>query len=202
VIGYCDTHGYVFTYSSTPWTADANGEIFPSRFLAYHLSDDGTTWESNNGSVHYITPVWTNTDILNTDGTLHLSASEPIPVYNAEPVAYLYNGVRLPDINTVWTDKEKYPYAVIYRDNYGDHLVLAGSCSAWGSNGFRFFPPKGGQNADGPVYEYNVNVQGDAWELFSTFYWITFYPVWTGTDIFNEDGSVYLSASEPIPVYE
>lgn len=28
---------------------------------------------------------------------------------------YLYNGVELPDINEVWTDKESYPYAVIWK---------------------------------------------------------------------------------------
>ena len=26
---------------------------------------------------------------------------------------FLYNGVELPDINTVWTDKTAYPYAII-----------------------------------------------------------------------------------------
>jgi hypothetical protein len=29
-----------------------------------------------------------------------------------------------------------------------------------------------------------------------------FTPLWTSHDILNEDGTVYLAASEPIPVYE
>ena len=51
---------------------------------------------------------WANFDILNLDGTVLLAASEPIPMCS-------YNGANLPDINTVWTDKNKYPYAYLVK---------------------------------------------------------------------------------------
>lgn len=39
------------------------------------------TWESRTTKVQ-----WTNTDILEPDGTLHLAASEPVPVTTAAPI--------------------------------------------------------------------------------------------------------------------
>lgn len=50
-------------------------------------------------------------------GMLLGQVSSPLPMTQTpeqkEPVAYLYNGVELPDINEVWTDelKAEYPYA-------------------------------------------------------------------------------------------
>ena len=79
VIGYCNTHGYVFSRSSNPWTANEYGNIFPTRFSTYYASDD--KWATTNGALEFITPIWTNTDILNEDGSVYLAASDPIPVY-------------------------------------------------------------------------------------------------------------------------
>lgn len=80
--------------------------------------------------------IWTNTEILKTDGSIYLAASDPItgnwlrsfktglalglcgkplPFVEKEPVEYLYNGVRLPK-PPEW-DKTAYPFAAIsYRD--------------------------------------------------------------------------------------
>lgn len=80
IVGYSSNYGYMFSYSDTLWIADNNGEIRPPRFLTYKLSDDGTAWVSTGGVIDDITPIWTNTDIYNEDGTLYLAASDPIPV--------------------------------------------------------------------------------------------------------------------------
>lgn len=81
VIGYGDNYGYQFTYSSSQLTANENGEIWPSRFLTYHVSDD--TWVSNNGAVSYITPIWTTKDILKENDSIFLAKSDCvcIPIY-------------------------------------------------------------------------------------------------------------------------
>lgn len=44
----------------------------------------------------------------------------------AETDMYSYNGVVLPDINTVWIDKETYPYAYIYRAVTNEYFPVAG----------------------------------------------------------------------------
>lgn len=41
-----------------------------------------------------------------------------------KPVAYFYPSVVLPDIETVWTDKETYPYACIYETLSGTTMML------------------------------------------------------------------------------
>ena len=119
-----------------------------------------------------------------------------------EPVAYLYNGVRLPDINTVWTDKETYPYASIatvtgvvclglqglqYQTDGTNLIVVPGykglwyilSDGAWVYNQIEDYP-------DGMTLPLSM-----------------FTATWTSADIINTtDNSVYLAATEPVPVYE
>lgn len=101
---------------------------------AYGASDgwvEKSTLSNDVGGVF-----WTNADIFFADGTLYLSASDPVPVtipkwahmnsflkglalglagkplaLAKQPVAYLYNGVRLPKLPE-W-DRVAYPYAVI-----------------------------------------------------------------------------------------
>lgn len=79
--------------------------------------------------------VWSNTDILNADGTVYLAASDPVPVggskltistggsANGDGMA-LYNGVMLPNIDSVW-DKSKYPYAFIEEYDFSPYGVNA-----------------------------------------------------------------------------
>lgn len=101
---------------------------------------------------------------------------------------YLYNGVEAPALPQLTaTEQETYPIAMI---NKNGRLIY---CSAVYD-----------ADADGRVtvslfstIVYDV-VDGQ-WVKQST-YPMTFKPVWTNTDILNEDGTIYLAASEPIPV--
>lgn len=155
-------------------------------------------------------------------GTLYLTASEPVPVSTwtpdpasllmgyrvgqilramrgkeREPVAYLYNGVRLPKLPE-W-DRETYPYALIFVnsttnkyccvflkseatvDNTGIYLLL------WGD----YY-----QLEDGAWASHTGQNGGRA--------------VWANYDIYVSDnenygelaGTLYLATSEPVPVYE
>lgn len=122
-----------------------------------------------------------------------------------EPVAYLYNGVRLPPFPR-W-DKTKYPYAVLSLPPIGWYTLKAwaslpptymssgklyiGNKSsdsspipAYGS----YYNPESGKVADGSEESY-TNILLDA-------------VFWANFDVYTEDGALYLAASEPVPVYE
>lgn len=109
----------------------------------------------------------------------------------------LYNGVMLSDINTVWTDKVTYPYAVILRvaDAYVDvlgvdyFLYLCQSASVSGDS----LTIKGAEFVliDNQWELSTSTVDGSLSENLAV-------AIWTSRNILNEDGSVYLSASDPI----
>lgn len=116
---------------------------------------------------------------------------------------YLYNGVELPDINEVWTDelKAQYPYALInvMSNNPTTTLFLVKNISYGHSDGLGRVLILGTDNACqarstsphtkwGPIdntVALSVAVESIEWANF---------------DVLNEDGSVLLSASDPVPV--
>lgn len=141
------------------------------------------------------------------------------PVIPDEPssklVGYSYNGVVLPDINTVWTDelKQTYPYAYInlmpesqyHPDTYILYLTdkkfyftkedyLMGMKTTY--NSYRCpvvdFPEFGNAN------QWNINSENKYTDASR----IGVSANWANYEILNLDGTVYLAASEPIPVYE
>lgn len=137
------------------------------------------------------------------NGVLFSLVGKPLPITQKEPVAYLYNGMRLPDINSVW-DKETYPYAFICHtsnpNSYTLHLnpqsaVIEGDHVHTRGYGV-FYANWGGNNKWS--YLGTQWTEGE-WTKISS---ITDGCQWSNHDIINEDGSVYLSASKPIPVYE
>lgn len=119
-----------------------------------------------------------------------------------EPVAYLYNGVRLPKLPE-W-DKEAYPYAVIYKNNLGKYKLLCSanriieSIDGTGQATGYFQIPDGDWLRTG----YSDGIWGD-FAQHSGQELLTLYTlIWTNTDIHYADGTVYLAYSEPVPVYE
>lgn len=145
--------------------------------------------------------VWANFDVLNSDGTLYLAASDPIPIYN-EPVNYLYNGVKLPKLPE-W-DREVYPYAYITVGAVTKKYSL-----------ILFSEIEYGANSNG-YYSLNIPAgagmtcsrSSDQWEeptLLTESKTITIPNsawIWANFDVLNSDETVYLSASEPVPIYE
>ena len=122
----------------------------------------------------------------------------PLPAApSREPVAYLYNGVRLPGLPE-W-DKETYPDVIILK-NY--NLIIAEKPFYFGRNSanphwlgtdgnFQFFIYKTDGWEEGsklpPGEIATGNAPGDI--------------IWANHDILNADGTIYLTASEPVPVY-
>ncbi len=139
---------------------------------------------------------------------------------------YLYNGVELPDINEVWTDKETYPYAVIY---YYDAGMVDSSLAGQKMSMLLLISVQGyytgGYAVDGSHKSKSFGV-ADSQEVADVFGDITGVSIpvgvwgfateeettddltydegasflWSNHDILNTDGTTYLAASEPIPV--
>lgn len=123
---------------------------------------------------------------------------------------YLYNGVELPDINTVWTDKVTYPNAMIFvstETNWGTGLTETYTYLWFLDN-----PPYVGRSdgtagsLSGGAIIQSYRLMGGNWEYYATHKWpqAFFYNfdsiIWTNYDLLDAAGTLYLSASDPIPV--
>lgn len=121
---------------------------------------------------------------------------------------YLYNGVELPNINTVWADKITYPYACIARERTnttGAHYLYLSSAQ---------FIVNGNGNGIGIILDNGTTVneyfaQKDAREWMESGVFsspdltkpITQMIIeWTSHDVYDEGGILYLPASDPVPV--
>lgn len=133
------------------------------------------------------------------------------------PVAYLYNGVRLPALPE-W-DKRTYPYAAISSATMGGATVYYLVVSTVKLNFKRvfsywyFYPQE-----DGRLQNYAPKQSENTWELMelgsNTVITSEFTAgstgiaavsdtvVWANYDLSYSNGSAYISASEPVPVYE
>lgn len=135
--------------------------------------------------------------------------------YKGEPVAYLYNGVRLPKLPE-W-DKSKYPYVFIFYNDVQNLYVLRFGTEnveygyflytitadmkevyEWG-----WKLPEGAEYANCTYKEANSDNWSEIKEYGQEYFPHVDLPiVWTANDILNvEDGTVYAKATDPIPVY-
>lgn len=106
-------------------------------------------------------------------------------------VGYSYNGTVLPALPD-W-DKETYPYAaIVFNSNTGVYALYVSTVQI-------------AKDALAYVSTYTLtdpNVWSLADEHYATSFWYLDKFFWSDHDILNSDGSVYLAASDPIPVYE
>ena len=108
-----------------------------------------------------------------------------------DPVAYLYNGVKLPPLPE-W-DREVYPYAVIVQNNSDSEIysfMVDDEPFTVGAAGDteRLFPGASYKHNDGEW----VSASGQ----------INCKAIWTNTDLYTTDGALSLERSDPVPVYE
>lgn len=162
-------------------------------FLAGGGVDDGFGLCVIDYSGLLITSIWTR-----TPGTYHVKIERKVAKM------YSYNGVVLPKLPE-W-DREKYPYAFIGLNEYnGQHWY---SCYV-SEYKVEFYENGVGLGRDNPQHNMPTYKASDlVWVDFGTtamMYGGTFktVPVWSNFDMLNySDGSVYLKATDPIPVYE
>lgn len=128
-----------------------------------------------------------------------------------EPVAFLYNGVRLPGLPDL-SEQDKKVYRFVYITKF---LAAQKRSVTFSPVRMVYDPATGGVRPENgepvTVLEYSVGYYGTPTEWgepktveipFSDSY-TRISPFWANTDILNEDdGTVYLAASEPVPVYE
>lgn len=127
---------------------------------------------------------------------------------------YLYNGIELPDINTVW-DKTKYPYAVIFGTAQSAKFVVystkptasvlyEGGATYYGTyktgicDNFKFASGEDSTWVDDPSA---ASSKDPSSALYATYYRSTLRNVtWANHNVYDLDGTLYLAASEPVPV--
>ena len=137
---------------------------------------------------------------------------KPLPLTaKKEPVAYLYNGVRLPKLPE-W-DRVAYPYAVIsvYTKEFSGSGIAVGDydlCLCKRPLTYNGKDITQGANDYYLVYRYSPGNAESGWvydgeyDLEEVIYLDGSDVTWANPDILHTDGTVYLAASEPIPVYE
>lgn len=192
---------YQFHYPSSPYYTGS------WKFVAERPNGSGTLQNMKNCPA-----VWASIDILYADGTVYLAASDPVdpnaPVEsklslslgsaNGDGMA-LYNGVMLPSIESIW-DKIKYPYAVIWSyDGLYSFACLSAEWEYDPSNN-RCSPT---ETCNGSLYSLVDGVwTGEMvdYEGVPSFLAIE-GAIWSSSDIASyTDGTIFLSASDPIPL--
>lgn len=109
---------------------------------------------------------------------------------NREPIAYLYNGVRLPKLPE-W-DRGVYPFAVIFA-----------SGAFWIMTELPYISSEGNTYALSAQYKiYTVQNGEYVLKSSSSGVQVGSAPIWSNSDLYNSNGTLYLEASDPVPVYE
>lgn len=116
----------------------------------------------------------------------------------------LYNGVELPNIGSVWTDKMAYPNAIIYRRTDDIWALCSSSVKAFwetatdGLLAFERTPhnSKGYRLIDGVwVLDYDITNSAALGIVAKR---TVDYVLWANFDVLRENGSLYLAASVPV----
>lgn len=117
---------------------------------------------------------------------------------------YSYNGVVLPDINSVWVDKKTYPFAVITENMltvFNSYEQVTGTGFNAGKRAVQFSNAGYSGNVEGEFMRYDL--VDDEWVIRTTTARTDYffeYILWANFDLLNEDNSIYLAASDPVPV--
>lgn len=113
---------------------------------------------------------------------------------------YLYNGVEFPDIESIWTNKVMYPFAFIsYR--YPSYYLTFSSPEPIGFSDYVSIG-KVGAGSVGHHYKFDGSKWVYDFELVCDTFSSSVYsePIWSSFDLKKSDGSLFLSASVPVPV--
>lgn len=126
-------------------------------------------------------------------------------------MAYLYNGVRLPKVLSV----EGRPYSVIFHSNYSTYLFVCAVpvCFRYQVHFGYMLSSVSGEKLS--YVRYTLNANGDGWDggtyTSNGSDWALGSDegdcLWSDTDLYHYDketgeATLYLAASDPIPVYE
>ncbi len=185
----------------------------PMLYAKFTLGDEGwSAWKDFNETFPTSTGVeiggikdyfiWTNTNLYYGE-VLAYEASNPVPV---QLVGYSYNGTVLPKLPE-W-DKTAYPYAYIGYQTMSLGTMTWNRYYLYVSTQPFFVKPSGytGTIEDGHAVVYMTQLDMTLWKDWDAYETnsesLCRDPTWANYDMFNEDGTLFLSASDPVPVYE
>ena len=117
-----------------------------------------------------------------------------VPAAAADTEMYLYNGVELPDINSVWTDKVSYPYACIMKSGT---LFLTSKplyCADAGYVWVRYTCDYLSYQVSSGIWQYSAGGT-----LYSQLMQSSFFS-WSSYDVLYESGLTHLASTSPVPV--
>ena len=125
-----------------------------------------------------------------------------VPVSAADqPATMLYNGVELPNIDTVWTGdiKETYPYTFIYKLGNGTYNLLFSTSSVYVSGSYFKYKEDG----TGKRYAHDSTLGiwsflKDTTPISDANFTVASAMVWANNNILNSDGTIYFPASAPV----
>lgn len=187
------------------WTGSSPVEVLNSgkvngMFLEYRVAERWQWREKSKPLISTDAPLWANYDVYNSDGTtLLLAASDPTPLFTY-PVFddWLYNGEVFPALPE-W-DKTNYPYAFISNGS----LVVTKTLPHYHNDEY---PRMAWDIADGVhAIRYSANGMRTEWNAPYSMNGAVNYQegavTWANFDVYGTDGTLYLAASNPIPVHK
>ena len=135
-------------------------------------------------------------------------SGKPLPMSQKEPVAYLYNGVRLPKLPE--RDEKAFPYALItYNSSAGGFYSLycfSVEPAVASEGNFTLVPydaNNNGQYINTVFGEGKANSFKDPLDFVTLMGSVTEGTTWTNFDLrYKGTDKVYSAASDPVPVYE
>ena len=226
----------LFAASAAAVSYDDNGILFPSSAVGEKYAVSDGAWVESSESLSdafyikrndgFLYTLWANFDILNSDGSVYIAASEPVPVVEKfpirewigwllaglcsrplpmgarVPVAYLYNGVRLPGLPKEW-NPETHPFACLFTTGGNVYTLRMMPSDSYYTT---YFNKRVFMSDNGCLEATNVTGDTDRFTLTErtggVYISLTDKTIWVSFDLVNEDGSIFLAASDPIPVYE
>lgn len=215
-----DDNAYYFRYKDTKIEV-GNGGIITNSTIDYHwYKYDSSEWKPLDAYFGNLTVIWCNTDCYykqwgvsdGLGGTLYLSATDPVTTYTNADVTINgvgYVGAVLPKLPE-W-DKEQYPYAVIQIGEDVHSFMIStvplyykktseDICGRENGTSWEYLLSDNPNNYFGGVPGEWTRVK-EPFEIEKDSYIYDFVS-WSNYDILNADSTIYLSASDPIPVYE
>lgn len=212
--------GEVTTEEAPELSPGLTGSVYQRIYTNHDILDgEGNVWLAAD-SVTAVETAWAGLKSWLLGYALGL-AGKPLPINAREITGYSYNGTVLPKLPE-W-DRESYPYAVISRiglNSSSDEYALRLFRSAYTTSGNSVLYSRFNMTADiGKIYLRCSCPYTDLGD--GTFVWGEFFenqikdgnadgiadvvlvgkPVWCNYDLETNDGTVWLAASEPTPIY-
>ena len=155
--------------------------------------------------------VWANFVVTGNNGEILVPGVSPIPIYSLDiPVTHycIYNGQKAPALPSL--SASLFKNVLLLKGAFSDDVHLYASTAPLYLEGSYLRAVDNGygmtifNEAD---LTWTISSSGDNGLLFTgenlksaTLPWVQI--VWSNFDVLNKDGTLYLAASEPIPVYE